>query len=117
MANRLAYIAKTQGLLHSEQMGGRPGSSTVDAVMTLVHDVQKGKCNGKVLSAIFVDVKAAFDHVSRIQLLWILQSLGFAPAVLSWADPLLSDRQLGLAFDYYYYYNSVCLGSLKAMKR
>lgn len=99
MAKRLAYIAETQGLLHNEQMGGRPGRSAVDAVMALVHDVQQAKCNGKVLSALFVDVKGAFDHVSRIQLLLILQSLGFPPPVLSWTDTFLSDRQLGLAFD------------------
>jgi len=99
MAKRLVYIAETQGLLHSEQMGGRSGRSAVDPVMVLVHDVQQAKCNGKVLSALFVDVKGAFYHVSRIQLLLILQSLDFPPAVLSWTDSFLSDRQLGLAFD------------------
>ena len=99
MAKRLAYIAETEGLLHTEQMGGRPGRSVVDAVMALVHDVQQAKCNGKVLSALFVDVKGAFDHVSRIHLLLVLQSLGFPPAVLSWTDIFLSDRQLGLSFD------------------
>jgi len=69
MANRLAYIAETQGLLHSEQMGGWPGKSAVHAVMALAHEVQQAKCNGKVLSALDVDVKGAFDYLSRIQLL------------------------------------------------
>src|SRR5437868_11797531 len=99
MANRLSYMAETYGLLHSEQMGGRGGRSAIDAVMALVHDVQQAKCNGKVLSALFVDVKGAFDHVSRTQLLLILQSLGFPPAVLSWTESFLTDRQLGLSFD------------------
>src|SRR5207237_10245031 len=76
MTKRLAYIAETQGLLHADQMGGRQGRSAIDAVMALVHDVQQAKCNGKVLSALFVDVKGAFDHVSITQLLLILQSLG-----------------------------------------
>ena len=70
-------------------MGHRPGRSAVDAVIVLLHDVQKAKFNGKVLSALFVDVNGAFDHVSRIQLLLILQSLGFPPAVLSWTDTFL----------------------------
>ena len=99
MAKRLSYLAETQGLLHADQMGGRSGRSAVDAVMALVHDVQQAKCNGIVLSALFVDVKGAFDHVSRTQLLLILQSLGLPPAVLSWTDSFLSDRKLGLAFD------------------
>jgi len=89
MAKRLAYNAETQGLLHSEQMDGRPGRSAVDAVMALVYDVQQAKCNGKVLSAIFVDVKGAFDHMSRIQILLILQALGFPPAVHLWTDSFL----------------------------
>jgi len=80
-------------------MGGRPGKSAADAVMALAHDVQQAKCTGKVLSALFVDVIGAFDHVSRIQLLLILQSLGFPPAVLSWTDTFFSDTQFGLAFD------------------
>ena len=99
MTKRLAYIAETQGLLHADQMGGRQGRSAIDAVMALVHDGQQAKCNGKVLSALFVDVKGAFDHVSRTQLLLILQSLGFPPAVLSWTESFLTDRQLGLSFD------------------
>jgi len=99
MASRLAYFAESQGLLHTDQMGGRQGRSAVDAVMALVHDIQQAQCNGKVLSALFVDVKGAFDHVSRTQLLLILQSLGFPTSVLNWIDSFLSDRQLGLAFD------------------
>jgi len=71
-------------------MGGRPERSAVDAVMALVLDVQQAKCNSKVLSALFVDVKGAFDHVSRIQLLLILQSSGFPPC------STLMDRYLPL---------------------
>jgi hypothetical protein len=99
MANRLSYMGETYGLLHREQMGGRGGRRAIDAVMALVHDVQQAKCNGKVLSALFVDVKGAFDHVSRTQLLLVLQSLGFPLPVLSWIETFLSDRSLALAFD------------------
>ena len=37
IAKRLSYIAEKEGLLHSGQMGGRPGRSAIDAVMALVH--------------------------------------------------------------------------------
>jgi len=80
-------------------MGGRPGRSAVDSVMSLVHNVQQANSNGKVHSALFVDVKDAFDHVSRIWVLLILQYLGFPSPVLSWTYTFLSDRQLRLAFD------------------
>ena len=73
-------------------MVGRHGRSAVDTAMALVHDIQQANYNGKVLSALFVDVKGAFDHVSRTQLLLILQSLGFPTPVLNWIDSFLSDR-------------------------
>ena len=42
-------------------MGGRGRRSVINAVMSLVHEVQLAKCNSKVLSALFVDIKGAFD--------------------------------------------------------
>jgi len=83
IASRISYFAETKGLLHGEQMRGRHDRSAVDTAMALVHDIQQANCNGKVLSALFVDVKDAFDHVSRTQLLMILQALGFPTPVLN----------------------------------
>src|SRR5207237_9533440 len=71
----------------------------IDAVMVLVHNVKEAKFHDKVLSALFIHVNGAFDHVSRTQLLFVLQSLGFPLPVLSWIDTFLSDRSLALAFD------------------
>jgi len=99
MANRISYFADTKELLHGAQMGGRHGRCAVDTAMALVHDIQQANCNGKVLSARFVDVKGAFDNVSRTHLLLILQSFGFQTPVLNWIDSFLSDRYLGLTFD------------------
>ena len=60
IAKRLAYIAETQGLVHSEQIGGRPGRSPIHADMIFVYDLQQAKCNGKLPPTLFVDVKVAF---------------------------------------------------------
>jgi len=110
MANRISYLAETKGLLHGEQMGGRHGRSAVHTAMTLVHDIQQANCNGKVISALFVDVKGACDHVARIQLLLILQSLRFPTPVLNWIDSFVWDRYLGLAFDGWYLQISLIFG-------
>jgi hypothetical protein len=99
VAKRLSYLAETFQLLDSEQMGGRPGRSVMDAVLALVHDIQSGNKAGKVVSVLFLDVKGAFDHVNREQLLEILMRKGFPSEVLRWVDSFLTDRLIALAFD------------------
>jgi len=110
MANIISYLAETKGLLHGEQMGGQHGRSAVDTAKALVHDIQQANCNGKVLSALFVDVKGAFDHLSRTQQLLIIHSLGFPTPVLNWTDSFLSERYLGFAFDGRYLRMSLVFG-------
>ena len=44
--------------------------------MILIHDIQMAKQDKKVTSALFIDVKGAFDHVSANQLIKICIDLG-----------------------------------------
>jgi hypothetical protein len=99
VAKRFSTLAEKYQLLDTEQMGGRPGRSVVDAVLALTHDIETGNKLGKVVSVLFLDVKGAFDHVNREQLLEVLQDLGFPTPVLSWVDSFLTDRLIALAFD------------------
>ena len=50
-------------------MGARKGRSAIDAVATLVHTVQEIWAEKKLAAALFMDVKGAFDHVSKGQLI------------------------------------------------
>ena len=90
IANRLAYYAslvettdiqnmglKSQ-LLEENQMRGRKFRSAVDAVMNLTHDVQQAFNEKKVVSCLMLDVKGAFDHVSKNQLLQNLHQLNLS---------------------------------------
>jgi len=63
-------------------MGGRKQRSAVDAAMCLTHDIQQATNNNKVLSALFLDVKGAFDHVSLNQLLKVMKRLHLSQIVL-----------------------------------
>ena len=80
-------------------MGGRKYRAAIDAVLSLLHDITLANNNKKILSILFFDVKGAFDHVSKARLLDTMQRLHLHPAVIRWTDTLLSDRQIGLAFD------------------
>ncbi len=99
MATRLSYWAETTDLLYSEQMGGRKQRSAVDAAMCLTHDIQQATNNNKVLSALFLDVKGAFDHVSLNQLLKVMKRLRLPQIVLRWVQCFLTNRSITLAFD------------------
>ncbi len=64
IAARLAYLAKITDLLHFDQIGGRRKKSAIDVVIILIHDIQVAKQDKKIISALFIDIKGAFDHVS-----------------------------------------------------
>lgn len=101
LARRLAYMAELPGssLLHHDQMGGRRQKSAVDAVLSLVHDIQIAKRKREYTSTLFIDVKGAFDHVSINQLLRVCSQLGLPLALIRWIQSFLSDRSIQLAFD------------------
>ena len=100
-ANRLAYLANTTDLLHPSQIGGRKQRSAIDAGLLLLDHVQKEltKSNKRVVSTLFLDIKGAFDHVSKPRLLAIIKDLGFPPNFYNWVDSFLTNRFIQLAFN------------------
>ena len=72
VANRLAYIGENSNLLDIEQMGGRTNHSAIDAVMTVVHDIEIANRKKNILSCLLLDIKGAFDFVSINQLFFLL---------------------------------------------
>ena len=50
-------------------------------------------------STLFLDIKGAFDHVSKNQLLKICLDLGLPISLLKWIHSFLSNREMALAFD------------------
>jgi hypothetical protein len=65
LAKRLSYLAETTHLLHPTQIGGRFKKSAIDACLLLTDCVQSSKLKKHTTTALFLDIKGAFDHVSR----------------------------------------------------
>lgn len=99
MAGRLSYMAEKFGLLHKDQIGGRPQRSAVDAVMALTHEIEDAKRHRQIVSTLFMDVKGAFDNVSRDRLLHTMKELGIPTQVTTWVSHFLTFRTTALAFD------------------
>ena len=57
------------------------------------------KQDKKVTSALFIDVKGAFDYVSANQLIKICIKLDLPKSLCSWIDSFLIDRKIQLAFN------------------
>ena len=98
-AKRLGYLAETTDLLHHSQMGGRKKKSAIDAVFLLKNFIERNKLAKKKTSALFLDVKGAFDHVSKNRLLNIMKDLRMPPPLITWTSSFLEDRQLRLSFN------------------
>ena len=81
IASRLSYLAETTNLLYPDQIGSRARKSAIDAALSLTHDIQLARNKGLKSSAILLNIKGAFNHISRNKLLKICQRLGL-PTVL-----------------------------------
>ena len=73
---RLTYLVKITDLLHFNQINGKRKKSTIDTIITLIHNIQLAKQDKKVTSALFINIKRAFDYVSANQLIKICIKLG-----------------------------------------
>jgi ribonuclease HI len=99
LARRLGYLAETTHLLHPTQIGGRLRKSAIDAALLLANEVEQNHQIGLKTSTLFLDVKGAFDHVAKNQLLAILKQLRLPLSLITWVSSFLENRQLKLAFN------------------
>ena len=69
VAKELSLYCENYSKLHPGQMGDRKKRLAIHAVATLVHTVHKKWEEEKLVATLFMDVKGAFDHISKGQLL------------------------------------------------
>src|SRR5690606_772471 len=99
VAKRLSQLCEDNHLLHEGQMGGRPHRSTTDAILALIHDDELGQQQQLVNSALFMDVKEAFDNVSRHRLIHAMTEMGLPKPLISWTKHFITSRKIALSFD------------------
>jgi ribonuclease HI len=99
LARRLSYLAETTSLLHYSQIGSRLRKSAIDTTLLLQNQVEVNKANKLKTSTLFLDVKGAFDHVSKNRLVAILASLKLPLSLIKWISSFLEDRIIRLSFN------------------
>ena len=79
------------GFLYNFQSGFRPGDSTVNQLLYIVHQIYLAFEQGKEVRVVYLDISKAFDRVWHRGLLK-LESLGICGSLLHWFESYLQDR-------------------------
>lgn len=83
-------------------MGTRKERSAINTISVLVHKtIQESWEEKKLAGALFMDVKDAFNHVSRSQLLRQMIELGIDGNLVVWTRSFLTDRKIQIIIDGY----------------
>jgi hypothetical protein len=80
-------------------MGGRLYKSAIDTALLLQNEVETNKSYKLKTTTLFLDIKGAFDYISKNRLLQIMISLLLPTSLILWVSSFLDDRVLRLAFD------------------
>ena len=91
IAKCLTFDAGKFDPLPFNQFGGRSNSSSLDAGLSLTHDIQTACHKGLVSSFLAVDIKGFFDHVHHNRMIHVLWSKGFPLELCNWVRSFLSD--------------------------
>ena len=84
VANELSRISEKKSLLYFGQMGIRKNRSVINIITLLIHEVQSRWKKGKKAAVLFIEVKNAFDHVSRKKLTERIINLGLDEHLVGW---------------------------------
>ena len=76
-----------------QQVGFRPGDSTVMQLVYIVHKIYEALEKGSEMRAVFLDISKAFDRVWHRGLIAKLRSIGVEGSLLNWFTSYLSCRK------------------------
>jgi ribonuclease HI len=97
----LNHILEKHEILPKTHFGGRTGRSTTDAIHHLVKYVHDAWRSGKVVSALFLDVKGAYPSVDVNRLIHEMRKRGIPRELTGWIREKLTGRETVICFDDY----------------
>ena len=86
-------------LVPTNQFGGRNASSTLDAGLALLHDIQSAHQTSLRSGMLLFDIQGFFDNINHDRLIRVFADLGFAPELIGWCKSFLKDRTVRLRFN------------------
>jgi hypothetical protein len=95
----LEYHTEKLQLLPQSQFGGRPGRSATDSIHILVNFIMDAWRRGKVVAALFLDVKSAFPSTSVKRLVHNMRMRGIPKEYTDWITCKMTGRKTVISFD------------------
>jgi ribonuclease HI len=99
IARRIQYEVAAYDLVPLTQFGGRIHSSTIDAGLAFVQDIQDAWAQGQKASALFFDISGFFNFVNHDVLIARLQHNGFSRNTIALLQSFLENRSTNLYYD------------------
>lgn len=92
--SRLEWFLESNSLYPESMTGFRQGRSSIDNVIDLVAHVDDQKLRGKLTTAVFLDIRGAFDNVQHSAVLQGLRSIGIGGRLYDWIADYLHNRTI-----------------------
>ena len=80
-------------------MGGQKEKLAINAIIALIYRVQQKWEKKKIATILFMNIKVAFDHVSKEQLLIWMIKLRVDGNLMTWTTSFLIDLKIQLVID------------------
>jgi len=99
VTDRASYILEAHNLLPATHFGGRPRHTMEDSLHLLESTVRNAWRQGKVVSALFLDIEGTFPNAVTERLLHNLQKKRLPKEIVNYVGELLKNRKTQLCFD------------------
>lgn len=83
LAMYMSHISESQQVLHPGHYGARPNRSSQEALIHLTSWIKAQWRAGRVVGAIFADVKSAFPSVHHPRMIQTLETQGYPPELIN----------------------------------
>jgi len=98
-ANAIAEECERRQLLHDGQFGCRKRRSAIDAVGRLMKRVEEAWGRGNTAAVLLMDVKGAFPHVAKGNLIRRMEEMGFEADLVRWVENFMEERKVIMSMD------------------
>ena len=98
LTRRLQDEGRRHQIFHPLQFGGMQHHSTLDAAMTIMHEISEARSRGLTVTCVAFDVAQFFPSIDHDALLTILEYQGFAKEVIQIIKTYLRNRTTSYCF-------------------
>jgi len=98
-ANAIAEECERRRLLHDGQFGCRKRRSAIDVVGRMMKRVEEAWGRGNTAAVLLMDVKGAFPHVAKGNLIKRMEEMGFEADLVRWVESFMEDRKVIMSMD------------------